>query len=237
MTSKEICLFYSTQRPVSRYVTVTVFIIDLLWILNVTNKFFLLFLRNYVLRHRFITSYVTALTLKRKWTRAERKCSVSCQEAATLLQVVRACLLRTWAQTTLQSSCLKLKPRRVLKQPRVCFGKSSRKVLTEPARAPPVLRGSSIMAVRASFEKNNEVGCFAKLTNTYCLVAIGGSENFYRWAGHLSGSWNVTVGVDRQTWSVGEFVPELWLKGSRGGFNSEPGRAENWVRVDVFRTF
>lgn len=37
-----------------------------------------------------------------------------------------------------------------------------------------------IMAVRASFEKNNEIGCFAKLTNTYCLVAIGGSENFYR---------------------------------------------------------
>uniref|UniRef100_A0A3P9BQE2 Eukaryotic translation initiation factor 6 n=1 Tax=Maylandia zebra TaxID=106582 RepID=A0A3P9BQE2_9CICH len=36
------------------------------------------------------------------------------------------------------------------------------------------------MAVRAAFEKNNEIGCFAKLTNTYCLVAIGGSENFYR---------------------------------------------------------
>lgn len=36
------------------------------------------------------------------------------------------------------------------------------------------------MAVRASFENNCEVGCFAKLTNTYCLVAIGGSENFYR---------------------------------------------------------
>ncbi|XP_060775115.1 eukaryotic translation initiation factor 6 isoform X1 [Neoarius graeffei] len=35
------------------------------------------------------------------------------------------------------------------------------------------------MAVRASFEKNNEIGCFAKLTNAYCLVAIGGSENFY----------------------------------------------------------
>uniref|UniRef100_A0A8C7X6W4 Eukaryotic translation initiation factor 6 n=1 Tax=Oryzias sinensis TaxID=183150 RepID=A0A8C7X6W4_9TELE len=32
------------------------------------------------------------------------------------------------------------------------------------------------MAVRASFEKNNEVGCFAKLTNTYCLVAIGGNQ-------------------------------------------------------------
>ncbi|NWI87004.1 IF6 factor, partial [Pitta sordida] len=36
------------------------------------------------------------------------------------------------------------------------------------------------MAVRASFENNNELGCFAKLTNAYCLVAIGGSENFYR---------------------------------------------------------
>lgn len=44
------------------------------------------------------------------------------------------------------------------------------------AACPP----ASLMAVRASFENNCEVGCFAKLTNTYCLVAIGGSENFYR---------------------------------------------------------
>lgn len=36
------------------------------------------------------------------------------------------------------------------------------------------------MAVRVQFENNNEVGVFAKLTNVYCLVAIGGSENFYR---------------------------------------------------------
>ena len=36
------------------------------------------------------------------------------------------------------------------------------------------------MAVRAQFEGNNEVGVFSKLTNAYCLVAIGGSENFYR---------------------------------------------------------
>lgn len=35
------------------------------------------------------------------------------------------------------------------------------------------------MAIRAQFEGNNEVGVFAKLTNAYCLVAIGGSENFY----------------------------------------------------------
>jgi len=35
------------------------------------------------------------------------------------------------------------------------------------------------MATRAQYENNNEVGVFAKLTNAYCLVALGGSENFY----------------------------------------------------------
>ncbi|XP_008523690.2 eukaryotic translation initiation factor 6 isoform X2 [Equus przewalskii] len=44
-------------------------------------------------------------------------------------------------------------------------------------------RPPGLMAVRASFENNCEIGCFAKLTNTYCLVAIGGSENFYRCGG------------------------------------------------------
>jgi len=35
------------------------------------------------------------------------------------------------------------------------------------------------MATRAAYENNNDVGVFAKLTNAYCLVATGGSENFY----------------------------------------------------------
>ncbi|KAJ1665169.1 Eukaryotic translation initiation factor 6 [Coemansia sp. RSA 1813] len=35
------------------------------------------------------------------------------------------------------------------------------------------------MSVRAQFENSNEIGVFSKLTNSYCLVAIGGSENFY----------------------------------------------------------
>uniref|UniRef100_A0A0A9YU28 Eukaryotic translation initiation factor 6 n=1 Tax=Lygus hesperus TaxID=30085 RepID=A0A0A9YU28_LYGHE len=35
------------------------------------------------------------------------------------------------------------------------------------------------MATRVQFENNNEIGVFSKLTNAYCLVAIGGSENFY----------------------------------------------------------
>lgn len=35
------------------------------------------------------------------------------------------------------------------------------------------------MAIRANFENSNDIGCFAKLTNSYCLVSSGGSENFY----------------------------------------------------------
>lgn len=35
------------------------------------------------------------------------------------------------------------------------------------------------MAVRAQFENSNDIGVFSKLTNSYALVAIGGSENFY----------------------------------------------------------
>eukprot|EP00163_Fabomonas_tropica_P030866 TRINITY_DN714_c0_g1_i2.p1 TRINITY_DN714_c0_g1~~TRINITY_DN714_c0_g1_i2.p1 ORF type:complete len:246 (-),score=59.66 TRINITY_DN714_c0_g1_i2:176-913(-) len=35
------------------------------------------------------------------------------------------------------------------------------------------------MAVRCQFENNNEIGVFSKLTSSYCLVAVGGSENFY----------------------------------------------------------
>ncbi|KAG5357407.1 Eukaryotic translation initiation factor 6 [Yarrowia sp. C11] len=35
------------------------------------------------------------------------------------------------------------------------------------------------MATRAQFENSDEIGVFSKLTNSYCLVAVGGSENFY----------------------------------------------------------
>ncbi|KAL6569209.1 eukaryotic translation initiation factor 6 [Orobanche hederae] len=35
------------------------------------------------------------------------------------------------------------------------------------------------MATRLPFENSPEIGVFSKLTNAYCLVAIGGSENFY----------------------------------------------------------
>ncbi|KAG2334166.1 hypothetical protein Bca52824_005346 [Brassica carinata] len=35
------------------------------------------------------------------------------------------------------------------------------------------------MATRLQFENNCEVGLFSKLTNAYCLVAVGASESFY----------------------------------------------------------
>lgn len=35
------------------------------------------------------------------------------------------------------------------------------------------------MAVRVRYESSNEIGVFSLLTNTYCLVGLGSSENFY----------------------------------------------------------
>ncbi|GIL75611.1 hypothetical protein Vretimale_15137 [Volvox reticuliferus] len=35
------------------------------------------------------------------------------------------------------------------------------------------------MATRCQFENSNDVGVFAKLTNAYCICALGGAENFY----------------------------------------------------------
>ena len=37
------------------------------------------------------------------------------------------------------------------------------------------------MAIRVEFENSNDIGVFAKLTNSYCMVALGGSENCYRY--------------------------------------------------------
>ena len=35
------------------------------------------------------------------------------------------------------------------------------------------------MALRCQFENSSEIGVFSRLTNSYCLVALQGSENFY----------------------------------------------------------
>jgi len=35
------------------------------------------------------------------------------------------------------------------------------------------------MAVRARYENSNEIGVYSKLTNAYCMVGVGASQNFY----------------------------------------------------------
>lgn len=35
------------------------------------------------------------------------------------------------------------------------------------------------MAIRCRYESSNDVGSYARLTNTYCLTGLGGSENFF----------------------------------------------------------
>lgn len=35
------------------------------------------------------------------------------------------------------------------------------------------------MASRVTFENSNEIGCYAKLTNAYCLVGAGGGEGIF----------------------------------------------------------
>lgn len=35
------------------------------------------------------------------------------------------------------------------------------------------------MAIRCRYESSSDVGAFAKLTNSFCLAGLGGSENFY----------------------------------------------------------
>lgn len=35
------------------------------------------------------------------------------------------------------------------------------------------------MALRVQFENNDDIGVFSKLTNAYCLIAVGSSEAFY----------------------------------------------------------
>lgn len=48
---------------------------------------------------------------------------------------------------------------------------------TDPDLSPPP---PSSQATRCQFENSNDVGVFSKLTSAYALVALGGSENFYR---------------------------------------------------------
>jgi translation initiation factor 6 len=66
------------------------------------------------------------------------------------------------------------------------------------------------------FENSNEIGVFAKLTNAYCLVALGGSENFYRYSNLVRPQCNAEMAVKQIStfyfgrvsthWAIGLYV-------------------------------
>lgn len=73
-------------------------------------------------------------------------------------------------------------------------GGHSAKFASKPVKPPPtqkdypatratcisaLIPAAARMATRAQFENSNEIGVFSKLTNSYALCSIGGSENFY----------------------------------------------------------
>ena len=63
------------------------------------------------------------------------------------------------------------------------------------------------MATRISFESSSEIGVFAKLTNKYCLVASGGSENFYSiFEEELSAVMPVVHASIGQTKTIGSLI-------------------------------
>ena len=69
------------------------------------------------------------------------------------------------------------------------------------------------MSVRVQFENNNEIGVFARLTNKYCLVAIGGSENFYSvFEGELSDHIPVVHTSIAGCRIVGEILSVVYLR-------------------------
>lgn len=63
------------------------------------------------------------------------------------------------------------------------------------------------MALRAQYESNNEIGCFTKLTNTYCIVGQGASPNYYSFLqNHLSQHMPVIYASIFETRLLGVFL-------------------------------
>ncbi|KAG5623124.1 hypothetical protein H5410_008342 [Solanum commersonii] len=62
------------------------------------------------------------------------------------------------------------------------------------------------MAIRLQFENSCDIGVYSKLTNAYCLVGIGGSQNFYSTfedeLAHIRGFQVIQTTING-SWSVG----------------------------------
>jgi len=62
------------------------------------------------------------------------------------------------------------------------------------------------MAVRTSFENSSEIGVFSKLTNAYCLLAVGGSEHYKVFENELADRVPVVYTAIAGIRTVGRFV-------------------------------
>ncbi|MQL89942.1 hypothetical protein Taro_022507 [Colocasia esculenta] len=117
----------------------------------------------------------------------------------------------------------------------ICVGLEGR-TQTVPKEA-AVVADNRKMTTRIQFENSCDVGVFSKLTNAYCLVAIGGSENFYRFVTRMAFSCHTLP----QT----KVAPELNNRGdvsrryadwwaSRGGCLTQRSVAIRQVERDTF---
>ena len=66
------------------------------------------------------------------------------------------------------------------------------------------------MATRLKFENNNDIGCFVKLTNSYCLVATGATESFYH------GFKDLTIPVIHSNIAGTKLIGNMTAGNSRG---------------------
>ncbi len=71
-----------------------------------------------------------------------------------------------------------------------CLPSRDKRLQTNFLSWPSVRPSSSLPLILAGaqFENSNDIGVFSKLTNAYCLVAIGGSENFYSYVSNIYGT-------------------------------------------------
>lgn len=66
---------------------------------------------------------------------------------------------------------------RLLQQKGQDTGRDS--VPTRPRHCLEDVRPLPTMALRANYESSSDIGVFAKLTNSYCITALGNSQNFF----------------------------------------------------------
>lgn len=90
------------------------------------------------------------------------------------------------------------------------------------------------MANRVQYENSNDIGVFSKLTNGYCLVAAGGSYNFYSVFESELGSFipviQATIGGTRIVGRTTAGITFLTLLGNKKGLLVPGNTTDNELR-------